>query len=128
MPPPPALTARNACYVLHEDPDLAEAVDPALTPRAVQECVAATIRVPRGSWDPYEISVRIGGGIGLLVPLHLTHSVLADLVAARRPTVSTSLEDLARQGVVLNQSRGWLLTGEPPGELLEVQDVVVPVS
>jgi hypothetical protein len=53
---------------------------------------------------------------------------LADLVAARRPTVSTSLGDLARDGLVLTQSRGWLLTGEPPGELLEIQDVVVPVS
>jgi CRP/FNR family transcriptional regulator, cyclic AMP receptor protein len=62
---------------------------------------------------------------GVVLPLHLTHSVLADLVAARRPTVTTSLTGLARDGLVEPQSRGWLLRGEPPGELLELEPVQV---
>jgi hypothetical protein len=62
---------------------------------------------------------------GVVLPLNLTHSVLADLVAARRPTVTTSLSELARQELVEPLNRGWLLRGEPPGELLEVERVQV---
>ncbi len=62
---------------------------------------------------------------GVVLPLHLTHSVLADLVAARRPTVTSALSDLARQELVEPQNRGWLLRGEPPGELLELEPVHV---
>ncbi len=60
---------------------------------------------------------------GVLLPLRLTHSVLADLVAARRPTVTSSLSELARQELVEPQTRGWLLLGEPPSELLELERV-----
>ncbi len=52
---------------------------------------------------------------GVLVPLRLTHTVLADLVAARRPTVTSALSDLSRRGVVRAVSDGWLLSGPPPG-------------
>ena len=52
---------------------------------------------------------------GIVVPLRLTHSVLADLVAARRPTVTTALTELNRQGVLRAVEDGWLLTGDPPG-------------
>jgi CRP/FNR family transcriptional regulator, cyclic AMP receptor protein len=62
---------------------------------------------------------------GVVLPLHLTHSVLADLVAARRPTVTTSLTELSRQELVEPLSRGWLLRGEPPGELLELEPLRV---
>lgn len=55
---------------------------------------------------------------GVLVPLHLTHSVLAELVAARRPTVSSAMSDLAKGKLVLPVDSGWILSGEPPGELL----------
>ena len=63
---------------------------------------------------------------GVSLPLRLTHAVLADLAAARRPTVSSALSELARQGVVLPIDDGWLLAGGPPGELLEL--VAVPTS
>jgi CRP/FNR family transcriptional regulator, cyclic AMP receptor protein len=56
-------------------------------------------------------------GDGVLLPLRLTHRVLADLVAARRPTVTTALSDLTRRGVVEHRDEGWLLLGEPPGEI-----------
>jgi hypothetical protein len=53
---------------------------------------------------------------GVVVPLRLTHTVLSDLVAARRPTVTSALSDLARRGLVRAVQEGWLLSGSPPGE------------
>jgi CRP/FNR family transcriptional regulator, cyclic AMP receptor protein len=67
---------------------------------------------------------RVRSG-GVVLPLNLTHSVLADLVAARRPTVTSALSELARQELLEPQTRGWLLLGEPPGELLELERVQV---
>jgi CRP/FNR family transcriptional regulator, cyclic AMP receptor protein len=63
---------------------------------------------------------------GVFVPLRLTHSMLADLVAARRPSVSTGLAELGRRGLVARDGSGWLLSGDPPGELLQLQPVDVP--
>jgi CRP/FNR family cyclic AMP-dependent transcriptional regulator len=62
---------------------------------------------------------------GVWLPLSLTHAVLADLVAARRPTVTTALSELSRQGLIVSATHGWLLFGEPPGELLELQSIDV---
>jgi CRP/FNR family transcriptional regulator, cyclic AMP receptor protein len=56
-------------------------------------------------------------GDGVFVPLRLTHALLAELVAARRPTVTSALSALAREGSVLSLDDGWLLSGDPPGEL-----------
>ncbi len=60
---------------------------------------------------------------GTVLPLRLTHSVLADLVAARRPTVTMSLAQLAQDQLVHPLEHGWLLLGDPPGELLALQDL-----
>ena len=57
---------------------------------------------------------------GTVVPLRLTHSVLSELVAARRPTVTSALSDLARKGVVRPFRDAWLLYGDPPAELLDL--------
>ena len=54
---------------------------------------------------------------GVLVPLRLTHTVLAELVAARRPTVSSALSALERNGQLARIPDGWVLRGSPPGEL-----------
>jgi CRP/FNR family transcriptional regulator, cyclic AMP receptor protein len=54
---------------------------------------------------------------GVVLPLRLTHAVLSDLVAARRPTVTSALSELAKRGVVQPVAEGWLLSGDPPGEL-----------
>jgi hypothetical protein len=60
---------------------------------------------------------------GVVLTLPITHTVLADLVAARRPTVTTALAELSRQGLVEGTDSGWLLFGEPPRELLELRQV-----
>jgi CRP/FNR family cyclic AMP-dependent transcriptional regulator len=51
---------------------------------------------------------------GVMVPVRLTHSLLADLVAARRPTVTSALSQLSRRGVLRQLEDGWLLRGSPP--------------
>jgi CRP-like cAMP-binding protein len=53
--------------------------------------------------------VRTRDGIRVDVPL--THALLAELVAARRPSVSTALGQLAEAGTVTRAEDTWLLTG-----------------
>lgn len=60
---------------------------------------------------------------GVSLPLALTHNVLSDLAAARRPTVTSALSELAKRELVHAIDGGWLLSGEPPGELLELAPV-----
>jgi CRP/FNR family transcriptional regulator, cyclic AMP receptor protein len=53
---------------------------------------------------------------GVLVPMCLTHETLADIVAARRPTISAALSALQRNGLVRSTRDGWLLSGSPQAE------------
>jgi CRP/FNR family transcriptional regulator, cyclic AMP receptor protein len=241
----PRSASARVCHVLAEDPDLAEAIEPAQRSGALEHCVAPAVDLPRGRWDgqrrdmtPEGIGllvlrgllirrVGVGGGFGaellgqgdllrpwqgegaqstlspttgwhvlepvriavldkraavrfarypeltgrlvakalersrnlatamaiahharvelrlhmlfwhladrwgrvrpdgVSVPLRLTHSILADLVSARRPSVSTCLAELARRDVIQRAGREWLLRGDPPGELLQLQPIRV---
>jgi hypothetical protein len=47
---------------------------------------------------------------GVLLPLPLTHELLAGFVGARRPSVTTALGQLSRRGAVSRVPEGWLLT------------------
>ena len=58
---------------------------------------------------------------GVILPLPLTHSVLSELVAARRPSVSVTLSEMAKVKLVRRVPEGWLLSGKPPGELLALR-------
>ena len=50
---------------------------------------------------------------GVAIPLRLTHEVIAQLVGAQRPTVSTALQALAREGLLTRcPDRTWLLDPE----------------
>jgi CRP/FNR family transcriptional regulator, cyclic AMP receptor protein len=52
---------------------------------------------------------------GAVLPLTLSHRQLAQLVGARRPSASSALSALAREGLVLRRGDGsWLLVGDPP--------------
>jgi hypothetical protein len=61
---------------------------------------------------------------GVVVRLPLTHETLAELVGARRPSVTSSLGSLARDGLVLpGESRGeWILTPAGRARLDESQN------
>jgi hypothetical protein len=61
---------------------------------------------------------------GVLVPVRLTHELIARMVGARRPSVSTALKQLERKGsMVPLHSGGWLLTCDPPRALPEERAV-----
>ncbi|HET9718593.1 MAG TPA: hypothetical protein VFP55_00795 [Solirubrobacteraceae bacterium] len=67
------------------------------------------------------------GRDGVSLPLGgLSHSLLADLIAAQRPSVTGALGKLSERGLVRSVDQGWLLAGEPPGEYLEIQELEVP--
>jgi hypothetical protein len=52
---------------------------------------------------------------GAVLPLTLSHRQLAQLVGARRPSASSALSALARDGCVVRRRDGtWLLVGDPP--------------
>ena len=54
---------------------------------------------------------------GVKVPIRLTHSLLAAMVLGRRPSVPSTLTELAQRGLVSRTDNGWVLHGEPPTEL-----------
>jgi CRP/FNR family transcriptional regulator, cyclic AMP receptor protein len=63
----------------------------------------------------WQLAERWGtvGPEGVRVPLELTHRTLGRLVGARRPSVTTALTGLARDGLVERVAEGWLLRGDP---------------
>jgi hypothetical protein len=63
-------------------------------------------------WQLAERWGRVGPD-GVRVPLGLTHRTLGWLVGARRPSVTTALSGLAREGLVERVDDGWLLRGDP---------------
>lgn len=55
------------------------------------------------------------GPEGVTVPLPVTHDVLAQLVCAQRPTVTSALKRLSDAGRIRRRSdKTWLLAPEPP--------------
>jgi CRP/FNR family transcriptional regulator, cyclic AMP receptor protein len=64
---------------------------------------------------------------GVSIPLTLSHRMLAQLVGARRPSVSTALAELSRDGVLIRCRDGsWLLTGTPAGPTADPERLVRP--
>ena len=53
---------------------------------------------------------------GVALPLRLTHELLADLVAAQRPSVTLSLQHLERDGRLARRDGVMYLLGDPPGD------------
>ena len=111
----PALTGRLVGRALERSRNLAINMAIVQQPRV-------TTRVHMLLWHLADRWGRVRGD-GVILPLALSHSVVSELVAARRPTVTTSLSELARTGVVHALETGWRLSGEPPGELLALQTV-----
>jgi CRP/FNR family transcriptional regulator, cyclic AMP receptor protein len=65
------------------------------------------------------------GHEGVTVPVRITHQLLAGVVGAQRPSVTTALSSLRRDGLVERLPDGsWLLHGEPPQELGHVSSRV----
>jgi CRP/FNR family cyclic AMP-dependent transcriptional regulator len=116
----PALTGRLVARALNRSRNLA--VNMAIVHQA-----RVNVRLHMLFWHLADRWGRVRSE-GVVLPLHVTHAVLADLVAARRPTVTTSLTELYRDGLAQPMPGGWLLSGDPPGELLALQRVDVPMT
>jgi hypothetical protein len=68
-------------------------------------------------------------GEGVLLPLRLTHQILAQLIGAQRPSVTTAVGELATAGLASRRPDGsWLLHGEPPDDLRDVRALVASSS
>lgn len=58
------------------------------------------------------------GADGVILPLPLTHRLLARIVAAHRPSVTGAISRLTDRGLVRRRADGsWLLCGDPPQSL-----------
>jgi CRP/FNR family transcriptional regulator, cyclic AMP receptor protein len=93
--------------------DRAEAV-------AIQRSITAHVRVDvRVLAYLWHLADRFGvvtpGAVKLDVPL--THAVLARLVGARRPTVTTALQRLMQLGYLRRDGRAFVLVGDPSAVL-----------
>lgn len=80
---------------------------------AVQTAIAAQVGVDRRLASMLRhLADRWGRvrGDGIVIPIRLSHTILAELVCARRPTVTTALARLARASVAQRLPDGtWLL-------------------
>ncbi|HZU59630.1 MAG TPA: Crp/Fnr family transcriptional regulator, partial [Solirubrobacteraceae bacterium] len=54
---------------------------------------------------------------GYKLPLRLTHTQLAEIVAVQRPSVTTALLRLEQAGRLQRNHDGWILPGPPPSRL-----------
>jgi hypothetical protein len=95
---------------------VAERAERLATTQAICQLNGVDRRIHALLWHLAERWGRVSGD-GIVLPLPLPHRILASLVGARRPTVSTALARLATDGTVLRRADGtWLLRGEPVGQ------------
>ena len=75
--------------------------------RGVEERIVLLLWHLAGSWGKVTSA-------GTLVPFGLTHEVIADLIGARRPSVTTAISSLEGDATLERVDGGWLLCGDPP--------------
>ena len=64
---------------------------------------------------------------GTVVPFRLTHEMLASIIGAQRPTTTTAIHSLGRQGrLARDERRHYVLLGEPPDWRKERVPVIQP--
>jgi CRP/FNR family transcriptional regulator, cyclic AMP receptor protein len=116
-----ALIDRRMSGQLGRYPEIGAVIVDRLTERAqrlaVTQAISQLNRVDRRLlalfWHLAERWGRVARD-GIAVPLSLSHRLIGELIGARRPTVSTVLAELGRDGRLLRRRDGtWLLTGDP---------------
>src|SRR4051812_28062261 len=115
------LIDRRAAAALGRYPEVSAVIVDRLSERAqrlsITQAISQLNRVDRRLlalfWHLAERWGRVARD-GIAVPLVLSHRLIGELIGARRPTVSTALAELARDGRLARREDGtWLLTGEP---------------
>jgi hypothetical protein len=116
-----ALIDRRAAAALARYPEIGAVIVDRLSERGhrlgVTQAISQLNRVDRRLlalfWHLAERWGRVARD-GIAVPLVLSHRLIGELIGARRPTVSSALAELARDGQLARRADGtWLLTGEP---------------
>jgi CRP/FNR family cyclic AMP-dependent transcriptional regulator len=128
-----ALLDRRTAALLGPYPEVSAVLVDRLSDRATRLAITKAIsqltrvdeRLRALFWHLAERWGRVGRD-GVIVPLVLSHRLIGELIGARRPTVSTALNELAREAELQRRDNGtWLLTGEPVGiPHGEAQDVI----
>jgi CRP/FNR family transcriptional regulator, cyclic AMP receptor protein len=127
-----AVLDRRFAAVISRWPDLVAAVVARAIARsrslllnlAIGQLVGVDIRLLVQLWH---IAERWGHpvGDGCLVPVHLTHQLLASLISAQRPTVTSALAGLSEQGRLSRRPDGLIvLHGEPPTEFRHLRSAL----
>jgi CRP/FNR family transcriptional regulator, cyclic AMP receptor protein len=66
-----------------------------------------------------------GAADGVVVPVHLTHQIVASLISAQRPTVTSALAALTERGLISRNDEGFIvLHGEPPTEFRHLRSAM----
>jgi CRP/FNR family cyclic AMP-dependent transcriptional regulator len=118
-----ALLDRHLSFELTRYPEITVALFDRINERALRLAVTQAISQLNGVdrrllalfWHLAERWGRMTAD-GVALPMTLSHRMLGQLIGARRPTVSTALGELARQGELARRDDGtWLLIGAPVG-------------
>ena len=118
-----ALLGRGFAAAVASYPEVAAALVDRVTDRTERLAVMQAIcqlngvdrRVLALLWHLAERWGRVAGD-GVVVPLALPHRIIASMIGARRPTVSTAIARLvAEQKLERRRNGTWLLRGEPVG-------------
>ena len=118
-----ALLGRGFTAAVASYPEVSAALVDRVTDRAERLAVMQAIcqlngvdrRVLGLLWHLAERWGRVAGN-GVVMPLALPHRIIASMIGARRPTVSTAIARLiAEQKVERRRDGTWLLRGEPVG-------------
>ncbi|MGH2957126.1 MAG: Crp/Fnr family transcriptional regulator [Solirubrobacterales bacterium] len=75
--------------------------------RGVEERILLFLWHLAGSWGTVTPE-------GTMVPFKLTHEVIADIIGARRPSVTTAISELQERNALRRIDDGWLLFEPPP--------------
>lgn len=94
-------------------------VEAAAIQRSITAHVRVDVRVLAYLWHLADrFGVVVSGAVRVDLPL--THAVLARLVGARRPTVTTALQRLMQLGYLRRESRAFILVGDA-GSISELE-------
>jgi hypothetical protein len=95
---------------------------------AVGQLVGVDIRLLVVLWhiaERWGVHGEDGAGDGCVVPVHLTHQLLASLISAQRPTVTSALADLTERGLISRRADGLIvLHGDPPTEFRHLRSAL----
>jgi CRP-like cAMP-binding protein len=76
--------------------------------RRVNDALLATLWHIAAMWGKVTV-------VGVLLPFDLTHTTLAEIVGAQRPTTTVAIHKLEAQGRLRREASGrWVLLGDPP--------------